>query len=87
VGQSGDTLKAGEPTMKYSQRKLWPEFEDESPREEEADFVRQIVKGLGVPEQYTEKVTMRTFSDGAVSLKLNIDLTYDDVQSLCHHVK
>ena len=73
--------------MSYKQRTLWPVFEDDKPREEEMDFVRLLVAGLGVPAEYAEKATMKTFSDGAVSLKLNIDLTYDDVQQLRYQVK
>ena len=73
--------------MKYKQRALWPEFEEDKPREEEMDFVKTLVKGLGVPVEYADKATMKAFSDGSVSLKLNIDLTDADVQSLCHQVK
>ena len=73
--------------MGYTQRRLWPEFDDDKPQDEEIDFVRQIITGMGIPEYYAEKATMKTFSDGSVSLKLNIDLTYDDVQDLCRKVK
>lgn len=73
--------------MKYKRRNLWPEFEEDKPREEEVDFVRTLVQGLGVPVEYADKATIKSFSDGSVSLKLNIDLTESDVQQLCSQVK
>jgi hypothetical protein len=68
--------------MKYTQRSLWPQYDDDAPLGDEAEFVKKIVCGLGVPEQYADSATIKTFSDGAVSLRLNIDLSYDDVESL-----
>jgi len=71
----------------YMQRALWPEFDvKEEPYMPDKNFVTDLVKALGLPEQFTRDAELRAFSDGSASILLKIDLTPEQVSYL-HAIK
>lgn len=71
----------------YTQRTLWPEFDKvEENYMPDKSFVNDLVRALGLPEQYSNNAELRAFSDGSASIILKISLTPEQVSYL-HAIK
>ena len=71
----------------YMQRALWPEFDvEEAVVMPDQSFVHDLIRALGLPEQYSDNAELRAFSDGSASITLKIDLTPEQVSYL-HAIK